>query len=105
VYWIRRQESDLRAMRSERSWPKATRPTPLKQRALCLALRLPVSMRRIVTCAGLSAGVLGGLRAGSEALGNPVCPRPCAGGKASQNSIVLTRVGNTPSNSCGRDGL
>jgi hypothetical protein len=32
---------------------------------LCVALRLPVSMRRIVACAGLWAGVSGGLRAGS----------------------------------------
>jgi hypothetical protein len=39
--------------------PKATRPTPLEWRALCLALRLPVSMRRIVACAGLWAGVFG----------------------------------------------
>jgi hypothetical protein len=36
--------------------PKATRPTPLTWRALCLALRLPVSMRRIVACAGLWGG-------------------------------------------------
>jgi hypothetical protein len=42
-----------------RQRPKATRPTPLKSRALCLALRLPVSMRRIVACAGLWAGVFG----------------------------------------------
>ena len=42
-----------------RQRPKATRPTPLKWRALCLALRLPVSMRRIVACAGLWAGVFG----------------------------------------------
>ena len=38
-----------------RQRPKAARPTPLseKSRALCVALRLPVSMRRIVACAGL----------------------------------------------------
>ena len=44
-----------------RQRPKAARPTPLskKSRALCLALRLPVSMRRIVACAGLWAGVFG----------------------------------------------
>jgi hypothetical protein len=28
----------------------------------------------------------------------PVCPRPCAGGKANQNSIVATRAINWPSN-------
>ena len=66
-----------------RQRPKATRPTPLKSRALCLALRLPVSMRRIVACAGLDRGFSGGLRAGSL-LSLPVCPRPCAGGKANQ---------------------
>ena len=44
-----------------RQRPKAARPTPLskKSRALCIALRLPVSMRRIVACAGLWAGVFG----------------------------------------------
>ena len=47
-----------------RQRPKAARPTPLaKWRALCFALRLPVSMRRIVACAGLRTGVSGGLRA------------------------------------------
>lgn len=64
-----------------RQRPKATRPTPLKSRALCFALRLPVSMRRIVACAGLWAGVFGWSESGSE-LSLPVCPRPCAGGKA-----------------------
>jgi len=39
-----------------RQRPEATRPTPLKSRALCLALRLPVSMRRIVACAGFGRG-------------------------------------------------
>jgi hypothetical protein len=70
---------------------------------LCLALRLPVSMRRIVACAGLCGG-LGGLRAGSV-LSLPVCPRPCAGGKANQNSIAVTRGRNCPSNICDHDGL
>ena len=42
-----------------RQRPKAARPTPLTWRALCFALRLPVSMRRIVACAGLWAGVFG----------------------------------------------
>lgn len=64
-----------------RQRPKATRPTPLKSRALCFALRLPVSMRRIVACAGLWAGVFGWSESGSE-LSLPICPRPCAGGKA-----------------------
>ena len=53
-----------------RQRPKATRPTPLKSRALSFALRLPVSMRRIVACAGLWAGVLGwsesGIRSSRE---------------------------------------
>jgi hypothetical protein len=35
---------------------------------LCLALRLPVSMRRIVACAGLWAGVLGWSESGTRAL-------------------------------------
>ena len=35
----------------------------------------------------------------------PVCPRPCAGGKANQNSIVLTRATNWPSTECDLDGL
>ena len=51
-----------------RQRPKATRPTPLKSRALCVALRLPVSMRRIVACAGLWAGVFGWLESGRPAL-------------------------------------
>ena len=34
----------------------------------------------------------------------PVCPRPCAGGKANQNSSVLTRGKNCPS-TCDHDGL
>src|SRR5262249_51615406 len=44
-----------------RQRPKAARPTPLreKSRDVCVALRLPVSMRRIVACAGLWAGVFG----------------------------------------------
>ena len=71
--------------------PKATRPTPLESRALCLALRLPVSMRRIVACAGLRAGVFGWCESVDPSLSLPVCPRPCAGGKANQNSIILTR--------------
>ena len=84
---------------------KAEGPTPLKGRALCLALRLPVSMRRIVACAGLWAGVSGGLRALDPSLSVPVCPRPCAGGKANQNSMVLTRASNCPSNERDHDGL
>ena len=46
--------------------PKATRPTPLTSRALCFALRLPVSMRRIVACAGLWAGVFGWSESGGS---------------------------------------
>jgi hypothetical protein len=58
-----------------RQRPKATRPTPLKWRALCLALRLPVSMRRIVACAGLWAGVFGWLESlGSAALATCLPP-------------------------------
>jgi hypothetical protein len=88
-----------------RQRPKATRPTPLKWRALCLALRLPVSMRRIVACAGLWTGVFGWSESVDPALSVPVCPRPCAGGKANQNSIALTRGWNCPSNECDHDGL
>jgi hypothetical protein len=87
-----------------RQRPKAARPTPLKSRALCLALRLPVSMRRIVACAGLWAGVFGWSESGSE-LSLPICPRPCAGGKANQNSIAVTRGINCPSNAPRSDGL
>lgn len=87
-----------------RQRPKAARPTPLKSRALCLALRLPVSMRRIVACAGLWAGVFGWAESGSW-LSFPICPRPCAGGKANQNSIAVTRGINCPSNACRSDGL
>lgn len=58
-----------------RQRPKATRPTPLKWRALCFALRLPVSMRRIVACAGLWAGVFGWSESvGSFALGTCLPP-------------------------------
>src|SRR5579862_8217881 len=88
-----------------RQRPKATRPTPLKSRALCLALRLPVSMRRIVACAGLWVGVFGWFESVDPSLSVPVCPRPCAGGKANQNLIVLTRGSNCPSNECDHDGL
>ena len=84
-----------------RQRPKATRPA---RRALCLAVRLPVSMRRIVACAGLWAGVSAWSESGTRAL-VPVCPRPCAGGKANQNSIVLTRGISSPSNECDHDGL
>jgi hypothetical protein len=42
---------------------------------LCFALRLPVSMRRIVACAGLWAGVFGWSEsAGSFALGTCLPP-------------------------------
>jgi hypothetical protein len=51
-----------------RQRPKATRPTPRQSRALCVALRLPVSMRRIVACAGLWAGVFGWSESGTLAL-------------------------------------
>ena len=88
-----------------RQRPKATRPTPLKWRALCVALRLPVSMRRIVACAGLWAGGFGWSESADPSLSVPVCPRPCAGGKANQNSIVLTRGISSPSNECDHDGL
>ena len=115
VYWIRRHESGLRGLPVGREGYSLAgvppRPTlqfgaqcrlsacdirfvgtnSAQMEALCLALRLPVSIRRIVACAGLWAGVSRGLRAGSEALVKPVCPRPCAGGKANQSSIVPTR--------------
>ena len=39
-----------------------------------------------------------------SSLSLPVCPRPCAGGKANQNSTVLTRGKNCPS-TCDHDGL
>lgn len=88
-----------------RQRPKAARPTPLTWRALCFALRLPVSMRRIVACAGLWAGVFGWFESvGSLALVT-FCPRPCAGGKANQNSIVVTRGSYCPSNERRHDGL
>jgi hypothetical protein len=87
-----------------RQRPEATRPTPLEWRALCLALRLPVSMRRIVACAGLWAGVFGWSESVDPSLPVPVCPRPCAGGKANQNSVMLTRGWNSPSNECDHDG-
>ena len=94
---------------SDQSAWKASGPEPPEhpahRRALCLALRLPVSMRRIVACAGLWAGVFGWLESVDPALSVPVCPRPCAGGKADQNSIVATRVSNCPSNERERDGL
>ena len=51
----------------------------------------------------LGGGISGGLRAG-PLLSLPVCPRPCAGGKANQNSVVLTRGKNCPS-ACDHDGL
>src|SRR6516165_6625639 len=50
-------------------------------------------------------GFSGGLRALDPSLSLPVCPRPCAGGKANQNSIVMTRVSNCPSNEGDHDGL
>jgi hypothetical protein len=88
-----------------RQRPKATRPTPLKWRALCIALRLPVSMRRIVACAGLWAGVFGWSESAGPSLSVPVCPRPCAGGKANQNSIAAVRGWNFPTSECDHDGL
>ena len=58
-----------------RQRPEATRPTPLKWRALCFALRLPVSMRRIVACAGPWAGVFGWFESlGSAALATCLPP-------------------------------
>jgi len=50
----------------------------------------------------------GGFRVVSRAgllLSLPVCPRPCAGGKANQNSMVLTSGKNCPSNVCDHNGL
>jgi hypothetical protein len=88
-----------------RQRPIATRPTPLNWRALCFALRLPVSMRRIVACAGLSAGVFGWCESADPALSLPLRPRPCAGGKANQNSTEPTRGWNRPSKACDHDGL
>jgi hypothetical protein len=88
-----------------RQRPIATRPTPLNWRASCFALRLPVSMRRIVACAGLSAGVIGWCESEDPALSLPLRPRPCAGGKANQNSTEPTRAWNRPSKACDHDGL
>ncbi len=90
-----------------RQRPKAARPTPLteKSRALCIALRLPVSMRRIVACAGFWAEVFGWTESVDPSLSLPVCLRPCAGGKANQNSIPLTRAANCPSKGCEHVGL
>ena len=88
-----------------RQRPIATRPTPLNWRALCFALRLPVSMRRIVACAGLSAGVFGWCECADPALPLPLRPRPCAGGKANQNSTEPTRGWNRPSKACDHEGL
>lgn len=88
-----------------RQRPIATRPTPLNWRALCFALRLPVSMRRIVACAGLSAGVFGWCEGADPAPSLPLRPRPCAGGKANQNSTEPTRGWNRPSKACDRDEL
>jgi hypothetical protein len=62
-------------------------------------------MRRIVACAGLWAEVFGWSESMDPLLSLPVCLRPCAGGKANQNSIVLTRGKNCPSNECDHDGL
>ena len=50
-------------------------------------------------------GFSGGWRALDPSLSLPVCPRPCAGGKADQNSIVLTRASNCPSKEGDHDGL
>jgi len=52
----------------------------------------------------LGGGGFGWFESGTLAL-VPVCPRPCAGGKANQSSIVLTRGINSPSNECDHDGL
>ncbi len=62
-------------------------------------------MRRIVAYAGLWTGVFGWSESADPSLSVPVCPRPCAGGKANQSSIVLTRGRNCPSNICDHDGL
>lgn len=51
------------------------------------------------------SGVFGWSESVGPSLSLPVCPRPCAGGKANQNSIVLTRASNWPSNVCDHDGL
>jgi hypothetical protein len=88
-----------------RQRPIATRPTPLNWRASCFALRLPVSMRRIVACAGLSAGVFGWCESADPALSLPLRPRPCAGGKANQNSTEPTLGWSRPSKACDHDGL
>ena len=53
----------------------------------------------------LGGGFSGGSRAWDPRLSLPVCPRPCAGGKANQNSTVLTRRRNSPSAQCNHDGL
>src|SRR6516165_8891060 len=53
----------------------------------------------------LGGGSSDGLRALDPSLSLPFCPRPCAGGKANQNSIVMTRVSNCPSNEGDHDGL
>jgi hypothetical protein len=62
-------------------------------------------MRRIVACAGLSAGVFGWCESADPALSLPLRPRPCAGGKANQNSTESTRGWNRPSKACDHDGL
>jgi hypothetical protein len=62
-------------------------------------------MRRIVACAGLWAGVFGWSESADPSLSVPVCPRPCAGGKANQNSIMATRAKNWPNNARDLVGL
>ena len=87
-----------------RQRPEATRPTPLKWSGFVCrftAPRLHATDRSVRRTLG---GVSGGLRAG-PLLSLPVCPRPCAGGKADQNSTVLTRGRNAPSEQCNHDWL
>lgn len=93
-----------RPLRFGRPWPNLWTTSAQYWRALCIALRLPVSMRRIVACAGLGTGVSGWCERGGP-LSLPVCPRPCAGGKADQNSIVVSWARDCPTKECDHDGL
>ena len=70
-----------------RQRPEATRPTPLESRALCFALRLPVSMRRIVACAGLWAGVFGWFESVDPSL-SVTCLPPALRRRQGQSELV-----------------
>ena len=88
-----------------RQRPKATRPTPLAMKGFVsrfTAPRLHATDRSVRRTLG---GGFGWSESVDPLLSLPVCLRPCAGGKANQNSIVLTRGKNCPSNECDHDGL